>query len=98
MPRSKAKQYRVIVKAGENVRPAPHTPERVLLFIQNTGANPLQVSFEDEAGEAVDGGDFILTSMAYMKFDNPDTCPSESVNLRSALGTTAAVLEGVRRG
>lgn len=89
------KQYGLDATA-RNERIAPQTPGRLLLVIQNTGANPLLVRFMSDARE--DGFDFEIAAGAMLQFDNPETCPEEAINLMSPLGTTAAVLEGVYYG
>lgn len=88
-----SKQYVVTLAAGqERVGISPQNPDRRQYTVQNTGANPALLRFENAV--QFDGGDFEIASKASLSFHNPDTCPRERVNVYSALGTTLAILEG----
>lgn len=101
MPAISSKQYKVITAAGTATdatsrTAAPQAPNRTMLLIQNTGANPGLVHF----GENVqgDGSDFLVASGASLPlWDQADTTPKEKINLGSAAGTTWAILEQVTR-
>lgn len=88
----RSKQYAVIATT-ESKRFTPQTPGRILLVIQNTGANPANIRVVDETRD--DGGNFELAAGDFLRFDQPGTVPQEAINASSELGTTLAVLEGV---
>lgn len=97
MPVNRTQQYSVTCPAGELVTGvSPHVPKRVLLVIQNTGANPGLFRIEKQV--QLDGGDYVIAAGAELRFVEPENCPSESLNFYSALGTTFAVFEGVVNG
>lgn len=90
------RQYVVIVPAGEASRPSPAVGMRVMLSIQNTGANPGLVRFADVV--RLDGGDMVLAAGQFSPLWNQrETCPNEALNFYSAAGTTFSVLEMVER-
>ncbi len=71
---------------------APTNPMRIGLYIQNTGANPLLVQFANKVQG--NGSDLAIAAGQLVAFTIPDTCPRESINIGSALGTTCMILEG----
>jgi len=88
----KLKQYSVICAANQAQRPAPAVGSRILLSIQNTGANPGLVRFGNDVRG--DGGDMALGAGGFSPlFDKPETCPNDALNFFSALGTTFSVIE-----
>lgn len=88
------KQYVVTMLAGailEGV--SPNNPTRIYMRIQNTGANPMFVRFDNNI--QLDNGDTIIMPGDAEVFKDP--CPVDRVSYYSALGTTASVIEGVSR-
>lgn len=81
------------IEATGSKRVAPGNPNRTLLLIQNTGANPGFLRFSEACKG--DGSDILLAAgSAPLVWDQADTCPVEAVNLASILGTTWAINEG----
>lgn len=90
----RVKQYVVVAKANTPQRPTPAVPNRVMLLIQNTGANPGLVRFVGEVRQ--DGGDIVLAAGAFSPlWDQKDSTPNDALNFFSTAGTTFAVLEMV---
>lgn len=87
--------------AGSNtptnsVRLSPATPNRTFLLIQNTGANPGLLRLGNKV--QADGGDLTVPAGgAFGPFDIAETCPTESIDIGSALATTWAIIEGTSR-
>lgn len=99
-PDRNEKHYGGLAVAGSNtpqtsVRVAPTNPKRILLMIQNTGANAGLVRFEEPIQG--DGSDILFAPGAGLLFDRGDTCPQGAVNVGSSAGTTFTILEGVRK-
>jgi len=99
-PDRNEKHYGGLAKAGTNnaqtsVRVTAANPKRILLMIQNTGANPGLVRFEEPIQG--DGSDMLFESKSGLVFDRSDTCPQGAVNIGSELGTTFMIMEGVRK-
>lgn len=89
MPLNNAKQYNVIVPAGQRVSVTPAGARRVLLEIQNTGANEVKYRWENAVQN--DGGDFLLAPRERIIYREP--CPVAALNLYSVAGSTVAILE-----
>jgi hypothetical protein len=99
MPAPRTKQYRGVSAAGSNTpttskRISPNTPNRLMLTIQNTGANPGLLHFSEPVQG--DGSDILFAVGQILIFDQPGTCPTEAINVGSTLGTTWALLEQVQ--
>lgn len=93
MPARNAKTYSFTTLAGATAtRPLPENPNRVSLMIQNTGANLGNVRFG--APVQAPGSDLAFAPGAIVKWDFPETCPLESVNLFSTASTTWCIVEG----
>lgn len=73
---------------------SPAVNDRVYLLIQNTGANPGQVQFKDPIKQ--DGSALLFAAGAGLIWDRPETCPTDAITCFSTLGTTFAIMEGVR--
>lgn len=84
-----------LIEANGSKRVAPAAPDRTLLLIQNTGANPGLLRFSESCKG--DGSDLVIAVGSFWLWDQADTCPVEAVNLASVLGTTWAILEGTTR-
>ena len=91
---SRVQQYLVRLPAAVAVNSvSPATPERNLLTVQNTGANPALLRFEYPVTQ--DGSDLVLLpGDAPLLFDT--VVPVQSLNFLSVLGTTIAVVEGLK--
>lgn len=94
------KHYGAVSKAtlaanipNESERVAPLAPNRTLLVVQNTGANPGLLRFGEPCKG--DGTDLVVAAGAFVSWDQADTCPVEAINLVSILGTSWAILEGL---
>jgi len=92
MPQPKSKQYVVMADANSR-RFSPQTPERVFLYVENTGANPVNLRISDNVRQ--DGGNIVLAPGSWRQWDNSDTTPREALNVQSELGSTVAVIEGL---
>lgn len=87
------KTYPVVSQAGgASTRPLSDNPSRKSLIIQNTGGNPGQVRFG--AANQGPGADLTFIAGQMERWDQPGTCPLESVNLSAVLGTTWCIVEG----
>ena len=100
---ARTKQYLIAVSpatdtARTSPQPIPQNPSRCFLYIQNTGANPGLVQFTNRVKG--DGSDLLFAPGDTLQFDQYSddgfNGPTEAVNFGSALGTSFAVLEGVR--
>lgn len=87
------RQY--VVQTGPGITPRPSTdnPRRNSLFIQNTGG--VAGTFRLGASCKGDGGDVAFAAGQALLWENPDTCPTESLNFASAAATTWCVIEGI---
>lgn len=74
------------------VRVAPNNPNRTLITIQNTGANPGLLRWGEPCKG--DGSDQVIAAGQDKTYDQADTCPVEAINLASIAGTTWAIVEG----
>jgi len=98
------KQYHVIAPANSNTQQtsviaAPNTANRTFLVIQNTGVNPGFVQFRNAVQN--DGSDLLMNAGEILQFDklfsnDVFNGPTEAINVGSALGTTFAIIEGLR--
>lgn len=80
---------------GGSITVTPANPKRIALLIQNTGANPGLVRFEEPIQG--DGSDLLFAAGAGLLWDRADTCPVSAINVGSALGTTFAIVETTRK-
>lgn len=69
-------------------------PNRIGIFLQNTGLGNCLVRFENE-NEPASGGDILMLPGDRIHYDKAETCPVEAINLYSAAGTTLAFVETV---
>ncbi len=91
------RQYLGAAPAGSVATPittaiAPQNPKRIGLSIQNTGANPLLLQFNNKVKG--DGSDLAIAAGVLLHWHTPETCPQGSIHIGSVLGTTCAILEG----
>jgi hypothetical protein len=88
------KIYGVTCTAGAAVQPTAAVPNRIMLSIQNTGANPGLVRLGGPVRN--DGSDMFLAAGQFSPlWDKAETCPTDQLNFFSALGTTFSVIETV---
>lgn len=95
MPRV-LKQYAVTSPVGSNtpqtsVQISPNNDRRISLIIQNTGANPGLLQFSNPVKG--DGSDLTIAALGILILNQDTTCPTEAINVGSALATTWAILE-----
>lgn len=78
-----------LAAGGASQRLEPANGRRVLLIIQNTGANPALVRFgTDVTGN---GEDFSIAALDFLGYTIPSNCPKGSINALSVLGTTLSI-------
>lgn len=94
------KHYGAAPLAGTNnptgsLRVTPANPKRISLLIQNTGANPGLVRFEEPIQG--NGSDLLFAAGAGLLWDKSDACPVSAINVGSELGTSFAIVETTRK-
>lgn len=90
----KTKTYPAVSGPGASTDPVlPQNPERLALYIQNTGANPGVYRLGGPPQGS--GQDPALTAGSREKWDQVDTCPLESVSVQSAAATTWVIMETI---
>lgn len=94
MPARKTKTYTVVSGPGATTQASvPENPKRIGLFMQNTGGTLGIARFGGPTQG--NGSDMQFSAGKDIKWDNPDTCPQESINVSSAAALTWCVIETV---
>lgn len=94
MPLRRTKTYQVVTAAAAaSTRPVPENPGRIALLVQNTSANPGNMRF---GGPTLNNGsDLLFAAGAVMRWDQSDTCPTDSLNFSSTLAASWSVVETI---
>ena len=105
MPAPRLKQYKAVIAAASSPQTssaqavAPANPDRIFLVLQNNGANPAFVQFNNPVKG--DGSDLNLSVGGSFQFDqiNPDGSfngPTGAIYIAATAATTVALIEGTR--
>lgn len=107
MPQVNIKQYRSVCAAASAPQTsssqavAPANPRRSFIVLQNNGANPALVQFNNFVKN--DGSDLAIPAGSAFIFDQTFSDgtfngPTGAIYIASVLGTVVAVLEGTLQG